>query len=580
MVRFLEFVRNLRITSKVKVEEKASRAAEAATMEERRWHEHGGDKGSIITMQESEGDYSYLYEDHVTTPVGKNIPKALLKELKENKGKLPPSMKILEAFIGGFTNRDLLFVTEQPLVELWAMQQATLSKYFTDPHCRSIINNWTAYTIGGGIKVHIENAKVMMVIDKFRVANRMIKREKQLIKMFFIEGELFIAYYGGYPIKIRRIRPEEIVETETLDNDIETHLGYHWQYETTREGSSQIHKVDKWVRSIDYDDLDNKEKKSKGKPPAKDSAKQYKDNPVIQHIKWGLDEEIRGRVPLQGILRYLKYYEDWLLDRIRLNHERAKVVWIKEIKGNRGVEATTRERRAPRGGIMLIETQDVHYRIESSKLESDDAKEDGMQILYAIGAGTSLPIHILNQRSDQQVYASIRKADTPFSQFIRTQQEFFAESFERMYRQVIQSAIDKKKLPKTIRIPYYPDISLAEVFQTINEMVIEGCDAENIVREIKTQLGDKPSTRKINTIDVPIDLEFPEIIREDSESQAKVLKIHKEIGIASLATLSAKAGYSWKQELHYLLQERRLAKELGPDEEPEKEKDEEKDEEE
>ena len=81
-----------------------------------------------------------------------------------------------------------------------------------------------------------------------------------------------------------------------------------------------------------------------------------------------------------------------------------------------------------------VETENVKYRIEKPQIGADDAKEDGLSILYTIGAGTSLPIHILNQRSDQQVYASIRKADTPFSQHIRGQQEFFASGFETMYR--------------------------------------------------------------------------------------------------------------------------------------------------
>jgi hypothetical protein len=42
------------------------------------------------------------------------------------------------------------------------------------------------------------------------------------------------------------------------------------------------------------------------------------------------------------------------------------------------------------------------------------------------------------------------------------------------------------------------------------------------------------------------------------EAQAKVFKIHKEIGIVSSATLSAKAGYNWRQELVNMINEKEL----------------------
>ena len=51
---------------------------------------------------------------------------------------------------------------------------------------------------------------------------------------------------------------------------------------------------------------------------------------------------------------------------------------------------------------------------------------------------------------------------------------------------------------------------------------------------------------------------------------AEVLKIHKEIGLASLATLSAKAGYTWQKELSRIINERKTFQELEPkvEEEP------------
>ena len=277
--------------------------------------------------------------------------------------------------------------------------------------------------------------------------------------------------------------------------------------------------------------------------------------PCVQFIKMGIDTEIRGRVPLQPVMRHLKYYEDWLMDRIRLNHERSKVVWVKEISG-RMPETTERKRRAPAGGVMLVETENVKYRIEKPQINADDAKEDGLGILYTIGAGTSLPIHILNQRADQNVYASIRKADTPFSQYIRGKQEFFGEAFENMYRHVLKQAVKAGKLPKTVRVPEYAQESLVSMLSDINHMVVEGKDTDYIKEQAQKMIaGKRVAMKPVNTVDIPMSLEFPEIIKEDMEAQAKVMQIHKSLGIVSSATLAKRAGYNWKHEMQHMMSE-------------------------
>jgi len=457
------------------------------------------------------------------------------------------------------------------------MQAAALHKYFVDPLCTSIIDNWTSYTVGGGVKVHVDNPKIMEVINSFRNKNKMIRREKQLVKMFNIEGELFIAYYIDQKtgdVSIRRIRPLEIQNIRTDKEDIETREGYFWQYSYTPTGSDQAREVSRWVPDLvqymqDVEPVKSPAKvikKQKNRTSQKDEAIQNK-APWVQHVKTGIDVELRGRVPLQPVMRHLKFFEDWLMDRIRLNHERAKVVWIKEIKGGRTTEDTTRQRRSPRGGVMLIETENVSYRIEAPKLGSDDAKEDGLAILYNIGAGTKLPIHILVQRTDQQVYASIRKADTPFSQFIRAQQEFFVEVFEEMYRVVIKAAIEAGTLKMTVKVPTYSIKNIEAIKTMVNEAVLRGDDQEKIWGQIRAKMDSSVTMKRVSTERVPIFIEFPAIMTDDMKEQAEVMKIHDEMGIASKATLSARAGYNWEKEMDRMAKERamRLADEAEMD---------------
>ena len=539
MGKIKDFVKKIKPYTKSQVNNIIAKERETATQEEKQWHMKGGNPS--IGIGNEPQDYFYLYEQKEPS-------------LKQNK-----DQRAMEHFVGGYDyygSTYPAFYSDQTVDQLFTMQEAVYVKYFNDPHCRSIIDNWTMYTIGGGLKLNIDNPKVEKVIRDFRQTNDMVKREKQLIKMCYIEGELFIAYYinpVNGKVKIRRIRPQEIADIETHPEDIETKFSYHWEYDHSPMGTEQQYKRDIWIPDIGYQDYLGS---PFGTRLAK-SKKRVKSMPLVQMMKMGIDTEVRGRVPLSPVLRHLKYYEDWLMDRIRLNHERAKVVWIKEVRG-RMPESTERNRRAPRGGVMLVETENVKYRIEKPSINADDAKEDGLQILYTIGAGTSLPIHILNQRSDQQVYASIRKAETPFSQYIRGQQEFFESGFEKMYRTVITSAVDAGSLPKRVRIPEYSQESLLETMTKINEMIVDNKPTSYIKEQAEKMLQPSISYKPINTADIPLGMEFPEIIREDMEAQAKVFKIHKEIGIASAATLAAKAGYNWRQELANMLNENQM----------------------
>jgi len=538
-------------------------AVSRAVNETERWYNNGPTHSPKTGLQESSDDRFRLYESHYKKDYESNSAKS------EEDKQAQEDFKILESFTGGWhPHFDRTY--DQSVQQLHRMQEVTLSKYFSDPHCRSIIDNWVNYTIGSGLKFNVGNKKVEEVISEFRRKNGMAQKEKEILQMLFTEGEAFLAYFINLntgDIKLRRVRPQEIIDIETHPEDVENYFAYHWSYQDSRTGTTQIYSVDRWVQDIEYDNY-LEETRSKGGMPKRRSKRhpELKTSIQMQFIKLGIDNEIRGRVPLQPVLRYLKYYEDWLVDRIIMNHERSKVVWIKSIKGRSQSDWANKSspaQRAPKGGIMLVETDNETYRIESSEIRADEAKEDGMAILHAIGAGSSLPLHILNQRADMQNYSSIRKADTPFSQFIKGKQTHAKEAFEKMYREVIDQKVRAKELPEYTKIYDYSQESLRKAFHLVNEAYIEGKNIEDLREEVDKLIEPEPDKKRVRTIDIPLGIEFPEIIREDLKAQAEVLRIHKEMGIASLATLAAKAGYNWKEELHNLLVEKETMKELN-----------------
>ena len=264
--------------------------------------------------------------------------------------------------------------------ELSAIQDACFKKYILDPLGKSIVMNMQYFTVGRGVKVNSVADDLDKWIKKFRTINRMGDREKKMVRSLYTEGEYFLAYIKDKEnVYLRKVSPSRIENIKTKEDDVERIMSYtvakmdHSDRYSVKDVRSELYGEDVSLNSMDP------------------KASKY-----IQFIKYGEEEYVRGQPPMYSVLRYLRHYEDWIVDRMRLNHERAKVVWIRTRTGTETVKPDS-PFVAPKGGIMLEETANMKYRVESAKLDSDDAKEDGLAILYSIGAGVQMPLHILTQ---------------------------------------------------------------------------------------------------------------------------------------------------------------------------------------
>ena len=403
-------VRNIKNSVKTEVQKTVS----SILAEEREFY-----KSNTLTSRNdpefkySEEGYSYLYETEENSMAKiLDMSDAEIREIyKGRKKELDRAYRyikeIKEGNDQGWRQLGLGVIKDldryQSLEQLWDKQDAAFNKTRTNPHARSIVNNIQYFTIGRGIKFSAANEEVQKLLIDFWDLNKMDLRQKDFVRKSYIEGEYFILYFINKKtgrVKVRRIRPKEVHSIETHPDDVETIFAYKrvWSEDY---GVKEQHYAD-----IDYyhqldDEIDGKASKVHGN---------LEEDKLVQFIKYGDSDEVRGRVPMDSILKNIKYYEDWLLDRIRLNHERSKVVWIKSIRG-RGKETGTVRTRVPKGGQQIIETDRVRYRIESAKIQADDVKEDGLSILYSIGAGVGIPVYLLDQRLDEQNY-SCHSSDT------------------------------------------------------------------------------------------------------------------------------------------------------------------------
>jgi len=487
-----------------------------------------------------------------------------MEQVEPEKDKKGIIGRVKEAVRGNWTiisgSRMGVFRRVLTLGELSTIQSAVFLKCQSDPHAQNIVNNIEFYTLGSGTRVECQVKEIKEVIDNFRKLNKMGQKEKKMVRSCFINGEYFARYVddGKGNLLVRSVPPSQIVDIDS-GSDVETPLAYK------RTWADSVGEVKhRWIADINYHYW-AASKWSKGSDYIKageDEVKEY-----IQFIKYGEEDEERGRPPMYSILKWLKYYENWLIDRMILNHERAKVVWIREEKG-KSPQSSLNPMNAPKGGIILRESDNVRYRIESPKLESREAKTDGDAILYYIGSFRNFPLHILNQDASESVYNAIRKSDSPFGQMIISNQDFWRDAWKEMYRFVIKRKIIAGELKAEVRVPVYDETRIVETIKLVNEMIINDQEVNDVLKSAQQKLG-KPKKVKIPAVEVPIDIVFPQMVNDNPLEVAKVLQIHRELGIASQSTLAVKAGYNWSLELQKLKNEKELGiDQLGQKTEP------------
>jgi hypothetical protein len=469
-----------------------------------------------------------------------------------NKIKNPQLRDIINSSFDYFPEENMSFE------ELKLTQSAIRSKYNTDPIWQGCVDSFGDYVIGSGVTVSTPVTEINFVLTDFRKRNKFGIRERNMVKDLFMDGEYFFLLFEDNlgNIFVRKGDPKGVVEIETDPFDIEAKFSYKREIGEIGENGQLIGTLKtQRILDINYKKYQNTQLGYKQSKFLNEQG--FKSNVVCKHIKLSEEDQLRGRPPARGILKFLKIYENFILDRMVLNHERSKVVWIKEIRG-RNVEDLNKPTLAPKGGIMLIESESVKYRTESSKLEATEAKEDALHVLYYIGSGIRYPLHVLNQRTDQQVYSSIRKADTPFSTMISGFQTFLSYEMEEIYRYQILKKVESKELKPKYKFPSYSEDSILNAAIKEEEMRMNGATKKQIFNELEKVLKEGLTEIEKPTEEIPINQEFPQIVLQDPKENAEVLEIHDKMGIASKLTLSSKAGYDGKKELARRIQESKI----------------------
>ena len=456
------------------------------------------------------------------------------------------------------------------------LQDACFVKAIIDPHVGAIADAYRDWVIGSGAKFQVIDSKIQDYLEEFWEDNKIRKLLRSIVWEAYVDGEKFIAYYISVDkdkkktyIDIQTIPASEIVEIETKKNKSKRLAYRRVAWVIGEDGEEEV--VDEWIADENY--FVQKEKPNGVTSDHEDELSKFV---IIQMVKDSTDSQLTGRPILARVLRWVGYWNEFLKDRLRENHEKSKIFYKIMIKGNRA-ETTQRDRRSPRHGVAIVCTENRDIVPTGLEVHSSDHKEDAMLLLHQICAAVKMPLHIVDQRTTEGVYAALKTSHTPFSQMIRSGQEFWEPEIEIMLRIAIRAGIMSGELEKKVKIPKYERV-ISESIEVAN-----GTDPNNL---LEVPVEEPKSTDLFKTVLVtipaekcPISVIMPEIVVENMLQLMQGLKIALQRDLMSIATARGKLSLDDEKESYRIrkqreeLEQQRRSGILDPNRTPEGDKD-------
>ncbi len=250
------------------------------------------------------------------------------------------------------------------------------------------------------------------------------------------DGEAFIRKFSGgsWPPQVRFVDPETITATPdapdsqgilTAPHDVETPIEY---LHLTSPRTDRFERIP---------------------------------SPEMLQTRIGVDSnEKRGVSIFAPIVEPLNCYERWLETELLARKLQSSIVLWRKVQGspqlaetvaNQAGEATgiggiRREKFAP--GTILTTNHGTDIQFLQPNTNFGDAVSLGRMLLLSIAAGAGLPEFMLTSDAANANFASTMVAEGPAVKFFQSEQERFANEFTRLWKWVMQDAIESELLPQ------------------------------------------------------------------------------------------------------------------------------------
>jgi len=289
--------------------------------------------------------------------------------------------------------------------------QDALEAWRLNPLARRIVSLTSEYVVGGGLRIESEHEGTNAFLQEWWVhrLNRMDSRVFELCDEMTRTGELFLLLStdAGGMTYVRAVPATDVGEIETADNDVEQERLFY-------PVSALVADVLPWVAYQENED----ERVAGGGWPAR-------------MVHYALNRPVgglRGESDLAPILRWLRRHNQWLEDRVRLNHFRQAFLYI--VHKSFGSEGERLSRQAelnmnpPSPGTVLVVDDSEQWDIMHPNLDSFEASADGLAVKKMIASGVGFPLHFIAE-PESSTRTTAEQAGGPACRHFERRQLFF-----------------------------------------------------------------------------------------------------------------------------------------------------------
>jgi len=242
------------------------------------------------------------------------------------------------------------------------------------------------------------------------------------------------------------------------------------------------------------------------------------------HTRVGVDSnQKRGETIFVSVLDELDNYDQWMQTELLARKLQSSIVLWRKVQGSpqqtaaiadaAGITGDSGRREKLRPGTILTTNQATEIQLLQPKTNFAYAVPLGRMLLLSIAAGAGLPEFMLTADASNGNFASTMVAEGPAVKLFQSEQTYFTNEFTRLWRWVMQDAIQHQLLPETffeeVRIQWsYPqlinrdrpqerlaDVRLVET-QILSRAEIarrDGVDPKQMRKEIAGERDHKPN---------------------------------------------------------------------------------------
>ena len=256
-------------------------------------------------------------------------------------------------------------VIDKPWHELFQEFEDAREAWRKNPLARRLIGLITSYTVGNGITLTSEKRDLQRFITEFWHHNRLDMRVDEWCDELSRSGELFPVLFTN-PVtgmsSVRAVPASLICKVDFDSEDYERELRY---------AESSVPGLDKWWMGVGSAEAQNI------------------DVPLMLHYAVNRPTgAVRGESDLAPILPWLRRYNRWLEDRVRLNAAMRAFLWVVKVPARLRSGVEERYRTPPEAGSIIIAEEGAEtWEAVTPKIAASDAEKDGRAIRWMIVAG-------------------------------------------------------------------------------------------------------------------------------------------------------------------------------------------------